>query len=134
MDSSNDIGASMPACSLSHKPGSFAARVITSNSMKALYYLGRYDLELNATIVPETDTQAEFGRDERTGRRVISRPESVSRALSGPGDSLVVLETEKIGRASGVPTDAFDVIRERCLEIALPESTLLRAWRCTPPR
>jgi len=115
-------------------PAHDAARVITSNSMKALYYLGRYDLELNATIVPETDTQAEFGRDERTGRRVISRPESVSRALSGPGDSLVVLETEKIGRASGVPTDAFDVIRERCLEIALPESTLLRAWRCTPPR
>src|SRR5690606_17000396 len=38
-----------------------ADRVVTSNSMKALYYLGRYDYELNASIVAETEPGDEFG-------------------------------------------------------------------------
>lgn len=113
-------------------PAREASRVITSNSMKALYYLGRYDLELNATIVPETDRGAEFGLDERTGRRVISRPESVERVLSEPGESIVVLESEKIGRPSGVPADTFEAVRTHCRELAVPEATRIRAWRCLP--
>lgn len=123
-----------PAMPLLAGPAHDAAQVITSNSMKALYYLGRYDLELNATIVPETDIRQEFGLDERTGRRVISQPESVVRALSAPGETLVVLESEKIGRASGVPPDAFDVVRSRCQEVGIPEAARIRAWRCLPRR
>jgi hypothetical protein len=107
-----------------------ADRVVASNSMKALYYLGRYDFELNATIVPETVTGLEFGTDWRTGRQVIGRAESIARVLEQPGDSLVVIETKKIGRFSGVTDEAFAVIESRCREMSLSAEVGVRAWTC----
>lgn len=107
-----------------------ADRVITSNAMKALYYLSRYDYELNLTIVGETDTRAEFGLDDRTGGRAIGRPESVKQVIGMPGTTLVVLEARKIGYPSGVPNEAVTVISASCQPVALPEGVSLRAWSC----
>lgn len=107
-----------------------ADRVVTSNSMKALHYLGQYDYELNATIVPETESGSDFGLDARTGRQAIGAPESVRRVLDQPGTTLVVIEASKIGRASGVTTEAYGVIESRCDELNLPEGTGVRAWWC----
>ena len=45
------------------------AILVTSSGMKAIYYLGDYDFELNANVVDETDTRRDFGIDERTGRQ-----------------------------------------------------------------
>lgn len=112
---------------------SAADRVVTSNSVKAIYYLGRYDFELNATIVPETETGAEFGRDPRTGRPAIGTAESIRQVLARPGSTLVVIESSKIGRASGVNSDAFRVIASRCEELELPPGSGVRAWRCETP-
>ncbi len=61
--------------------------VITSNAMKALFFLGRYDYELNASIVPETDTGLEFGVDSRTGERAIGTAKSVEHVLELPGSA-----------------------------------------------
>jgi hypothetical protein len=110
-----------------------ADRFITSNSMKALYYFGKYDFELAATIVPETDTGTELGRDERTGGRAIGRAESVAMLLSLPGTTLIVLDRVKIGLASGVVPSAFAVIESRCTELRLPQNAAVRAWRCIGP-
>jgi hypothetical protein len=107
-----------------------ADSVVTSNSMKALFYLGRYDYELNATIVPETETRAEFGRDRRTGRQAIGTAESIRKVLERPGSTLVVIEASKIGRSSGVSTEAFSVIESHCDELSLPEGSGVRAWSC----
>jgi hypothetical protein len=104
--------------------------LVTSNSMKAIYYLGRYDFELNATIVPETESQSEFGRDRRTGRQAIGAAESIQQVLERPGKTLVVIEASKIGRSSGVTTEAFAVIKSRCEELSLPEGNGVRAWWC----
>jgi hypothetical protein len=113
-------------------PGARSAdQVVTSNSMKALYYLGRYDYELNATIVPETETRAEFGRDRRTGRRAIGTAASIRQVLTRPGETLVVIESSKIGRSSGVNEEAFEVIQSYCKELELPGDDRVRAWRCT---
>jgi hypothetical protein len=98
--------------------------------MKAIYYLGRYDFELNATIVPETDERSEFGRDRRTGRQAIGTAESIKQVLGRPGKTLVVIEASKIGRSSGVSTEAFSVIESRCEELSLPEGRGVRAWSC----
>lgn len=110
-----------------------ADRVVTSNSMKALYFLGRYDYELNSTIVPETETGTEFGRDERTGRQAIGAPESVRQVLERPGTTLVVIESSKIGRTSGVTSGAYSVIESHCGEVALPHGSGVRAWWCAAP-
>ena len=107
-----------------------ADRVVTSNSMKALYYLGRYDYELNATIVPETTTKKDFGVDRRTGRRAIGQARSIAQVLDQPGTTFVVLESDKIGRPSGVTAEAFAEVESRCSEIALPSGYGVRAWSC----
>jgi hypothetical protein len=92
--------------------------------------VGRYDYELNASIVPETDTGLEFGVDARTGQRAISAAKSVERVLKLPGSALVVLEEEKIFKARGVPADAVAVIQSRCRSVALSGTTGIRAWLC----
>jgi hypothetical protein len=111
-----------------------ADRLVTSNAMKALYYFGDYDFELNASIVAETDTMEEFGRDTRTGRRAIGRADSVAQVLGKAGSTLVVLEEEKIGKSSGVQDEAFAVIESRCKEVSLPTKSGVRAWSCVATR
>jgi hypothetical protein len=104
--------------------------VVTSNAMKALYFLGRYDYELNASIVPETVTGLEFGVDARTGQRAIGTAKSVERVLELHGTALVILEEEKIGKANGVPADAAAVIQSRCRSVDLAATPGIRAWLC----
>ena len=109
---------------------SSANRVVTSNAMKALYYFGRYDYELNATIVPETLSGDEFGVDERTGRHAISTAESIAHVLDLPGTTIVILEEMRLGNPAGVPADTVETIAERCSAVVVPAAAGLRAWSC----
>ena len=97
-----------------------ASRVVTSNAMKALYYFGRYDYDLNATIVPETQSGQEFGLDERTGRHAISTAQSIAQVLGMPGTTIVILEEMRLGIPAGVPADAVDTIAARCSVVVVP--------------
>jgi hypothetical protein len=107
-----------------------ADRIVTSNSMKALYYLGRYDYELNVSIVAETRSHQDFGVDERTGRRAIGRRESMQQVINMPGRSLVILEDRKLRNPVGVPAPVVELIAARCAAIALPLNIGLSAWQC----
>jgi hypothetical protein len=107
-----------------------ADRVVTSNAMKSLYYFGRYDYELNASIVVETDTQEEFGTDERTGMKAIGEPASIAKVIDMPGSTVIVVEQETIGRTAGVSPEAVAAIAQRCQAISLKEEMGLRAWTC----
>jgi hypothetical protein len=107
-----------------------ADRVVTSNSMKALYYFGRFDYELNASTVQETDTGGEFGRDERTGRQGIGTADSVRRVLELPGRTVFVLEEKRLENPAGVPMAAFEAIEARCDLVATPPATGISAWQC----
>ena len=122
-----------PAMGSLHRALHGADIVITSNAMKALFYLGRYDYELNVSIVEETDTHQEFGVDPRTGGRAIGSAESVERVLLTRASALVVLEEEKIGKASGVPADAVALIESRCRAQDLGATSGLRVWLCPRP-
>jgi len=110
-----------------------ADRVVTSNAMKALYYFGRYDYELNVSIVDETDTRAEFGTDERTGMQAIGTPASITKVIDLPGSTVVILEQETIGRPSGVPSEAVAAIAARCTTVPLGNDIGLVAWTCHEP-
>jgi hypothetical protein len=107
-----------------------ANRVVTSNSMKAIHYLGHYDYELNVSTVAETDTHADFGIDSRTGERAIGSAQAVASVVSAPGVTLVILEDEKAGVATGVPHAALQAIRSHCVPIAVPESSRILVWQC----
>jgi len=110
---------------------SSANRVVTSNAMKALYYFGRYDYDLNATIVPETLSGEEFGVDERTGRHAISTERSTAQVLDMPGKTIVILEEMRLGNPAGVPADAVETIAGRCSVVVVPPTSGLRAWSCS---
>lgn len=103
---------------------------ITSNAMKAIHYLGDYDYELNRSIVLETDTAEDFGRDKRTGRRAIGSVEAVAQVLDQPGSALIVLENEKLHDPTGIPADALALIERRCVPVAVPVSTQISVWTC----
>ena len=107
-----------------------AGSVVASSSVKGLYALGRYDYELNASVVHETETGQEFGRDPRTGRRAIGTAESITQVLGEQGPVLVVIEDEKLDDDGGAPTPAMNVIRERCVPIDVPAAARLQAWDC----
>jgi hypothetical protein len=111
-----------------------ADRVVTSNGMKALYYVGRYDYELNVSIVAETDTRLDFGLDERTGRRAIGSPQAFRKVVADGGQTLVILEEETLGLASGVPAQVVAAIELVCGQGITP-ATGLRIYRCVagPP-
>ena len=114
-------------------PVASADRVLTSNSMKALYYLGRYDYEVSASIVRETDSGMEFGIDRRTGRQAISTADSVSRVLETPGTTVVIIEDKKSGAESGVPEAVLAVMENHCGAIGLPAGSAVHAWHCAWP-
>jgi hypothetical protein len=104
--------------------------VVVSNSMKALYFLGDYDYELNAGIVYETDTAEDFGLDVRTGRRAIGRRSSLATILERNARVLVILERKKIGVRSGASADVIQLIQERCVSVPLPVDSGLETWFC----
>jgi hypothetical protein len=72
--------------------------VIVSAGVKGLYYLARYDFELNSSVVMESESGKEFGRDPRTGREVIGTRDSLGAVLAKAGTKLVVIEQSRLKR------------------------------------
>jgi hypothetical protein len=66
--------------------------ILSSSGVKAAYYLGDFSFELNASVMGETDSGTEFGMDSRTGRRVVSNPQSIQRIREECGALLVIVE------------------------------------------
>ena len=107
-----------------------ADNVVASSSVKSLFAFGRYDYELNASVVFETETGQEFGRDPRTGRQAIGARASIERLLNEAGTTLVVIEDEKLDDDDGAPADTVNLVRQRCTEIEVPPESQLNAWFC----
>jgi hypothetical protein len=104
--------------------------VIVSAGVKGLYWLGRYDFELNASTVLETESREEFGRDPRTGRPIIGTPESLAAVLAKRGRKLIVVDQDKLGRETGVAPSVVDLIRRSCEGLGLPSESGVLAWKC----
>ena len=102
--------------------------LVTSNSMKALYYIGDYDYEFNPSVVPETRSGVEFGTDYRTGRPVIGTVESLARVTQGGERVLVLVERKKIASALLRTTGVVDWLDENCSELQTVATGPLRAW------
>jgi 4-amino-4-deoxy-L-arabinose transferase-like glycosyltransferase len=107
-----------------------ADRVLVSAGVKGLYFLGRYDYEVNTSVVQETATGQEFGQDLRTGRQAISSAASVDRVVAEPGRSLVIVEEQKLGRDEGVPREVVDLLQRKCSVVNMPAEVGLSAWLC----
>jgi hypothetical protein len=113
------------------RPAADAADIIiVSAGVKGLYWLGRYDFELNASTVPETESGEEFGRDPRTGRTIIGAPESLAAVLARRGNKLVVVDQDKLGKEAGVAPRVLKLIRSTCDAVMVPSDSGVLAWTC----
>ena len=105
--------------------------LIATSAVKSLFAFGRYDYELSATVVQETKTGKEFGVDPRTGRQVISTPESISRVIEASGQEVFVLENRMLNQFYSVPVETVKVLNEKCRQLELSNSdSELSAWVC----
>ena len=107
-----------------------AQTLIASSGVKALYSLGDYDYELNASVVPESEGGREFGRDERTGRQVIGTVESLRRVLDEPGRALVVADQEKVGDPAGIAPPVAELLLSRCTAVPGLDRFRVAGWSC----
>jgi hypothetical protein len=104
--------------------------LVTSNSMKALYFIGDYDVEFNPSVVPETRSGEEFGMDYRTGRPVIGTVGSLARVTGGAERVLVLVERRKVASPFFAHTGIVEWLDGNCLEIQMSATGPLRAWTC----
>jgi Dolichyl-phosphate-mannose-protein mannosyltransferase len=104
--------------------------VITSSELDALYYLGDYDVTLSKTRLSDSPAgAAEFERDRRTGRPVVSTPESVDRIIRCFPEGLIVVDVFRWRRAAYVDDATADLIARRTEPVPLPPRTRLLAFR-----
>ena len=104
--------------------------LVVSSAVKGVYYLGDYDYELNASTVLESESLQEFGLDRRTGRQVIGTRGSLAQVLDRSRQTLLVVDADKVGKASGVSVDVVELIASRCAVLEVPAESRVRAWTC----
>jgi hypothetical protein len=102
--------------------------VLTSCDVKALYFLGRSDFLISVTILDDTDTGKEFGLDPRTGRPVISKPESLAAVMRQYSTGLVVIEKPRWRVPHNVPNEIADYIDTHLEPVSLPTEWRLLAF------
>lgn len=114
--------------------GDLAQRVdtlIVSSGVKGLYVFGKFDYEMNTTVVQETDTGLDFGTDPRTNRQVIGQADSVEMVIDSEGQELFIIEDRMINKLYGSPKESVAVLNQRCEAIDLSiTGSQLSAWLC----
>jgi hypothetical protein len=101
-----------------------ASVVVTSSDLDALYYLGDYDILLEKSRLSEQPPPAaEFGRDKRTGRPIVSSREAVDRIIDCFPDGLIVTDDFRWRRSAYIDDATADLIVQRTEPIPLPSET-----------
>ncbi|MCP4005093.1 MAG: hypothetical protein GY725_12940 [bacterium] len=102
--------------------------VLTSAGVKSLFYLGRMDYDVSATLTKETDTGGEFGIDAKTGRPVIASADSLRRLMAQHRSGLVVMEVRRWRIPFLVPEGFADELVASTRRVDLPKDTGLMVF------
>jgi hypothetical protein len=104
--------------------------VVSSNDLKALYYLDRLDYTLSAFNLANTmGTLPEFGISEKTGKPVISAPGSIARVIDEHTTGLVVVEKYDWHQGWGVPGGTGNYISAHTEKVPLDGHWRILAFR-----
>lgn len=103
--------------------------LVSAAGVKSLYYLKRVDYDLSRTVLAETESQQEFGMDPRTGRPVISRPESLARIMALHPRGLVIVEAPRWRIEYSIPNATADFIEANMERVPLDDDWRLLAFR-----
>jgi hypothetical protein len=97
-----------------------AAIVLTTGEIEALYYLGRYDVLISASRLSEIQDDEEFSLDGRTGRPVITTPESLALIMDCYPDGLIVSSASLWRDPARLDDAVADLVTARAEEVKLP--------------
>jgi hypothetical protein len=104
--------------------------VLTTDELSALHYLGRYDVAVGKSRLSEIRNGREFSLDPRTGRPVITTPESLVLIMDCYPDGLVVADSYRWNRPELVDAEFVYLIEARAEELELPAAAMhAYAWR-----
>jgi hypothetical protein len=108
-----------------------AAVVLTGDELEALYYLDRFDVVVGKSRMSEMPDPIEFTRDPRTGRPVVSTPESVARIIDCFPSGLFVTDVTRWRNSVHIDDAIADAITARAERLNLPRSSRIVgfAWR-----
>jgi len=70
---------------------------VTADDLRAILYLRPHDLLINSSRMSDIDPSAEFVHDPRTGRPVISKPESVAQVIACYPDGVILIPNDRWG-------------------------------------
>jgi hypothetical protein len=132
-------GADWPAATPYLRKLSDSADVIVSSAgPKSLYYLGRLDVELSASMLADLRRPLpprDFTMDRRTGRPLISRPESLRGVMECSRSGLVIAEEGHLLTEEWIPKSTAAYLAEHAEEISVPRQWHLKvfAWHHAQP-
>ena len=104
-----------------------AALVLSPSDVQALYYLDRLDVVVNASRPTEYGGR-ELSRDPRTGKVVISTPESLNLVIDCSPSGLFVTDPVSWQATWALPRATTRVVENRMTAIALPPELKMLAF------
>ena len=107
--------------------------MITTEELGAIYFLGRSDVRFSPSKLGELapDQRVEFGIDFRTGRPVISKPESVERLIECFPRGFIVGPAEGWGNPVLINQAIQALLFKYAKPIEVPKASHLYAWGWT---
>lgn len=118
-----------------------AGIMVTVGDVEPLYAYGRYDLEFSPPKLGELDAaeQHDFGRDARTGRRIIASAEGLKRVIDCYPSGLFLSPSSRWGKPTHVRQEIVDLLTMLATPLPLPGRSALKAYvwehpdRAAPP-
>jgi hypothetical protein len=104
--------------------------MITTEELGAIYFLGRSDVTFNPSKLQELalDQIKEFGIDYRTGRPIISRPESLEQLIACFERGILVSPVERWHNPIKINKAVQIVLEKYANPIKVPKESYLYAW------
>jgi hypothetical protein len=105
-----------------------ASVVLTNEELAALYYLGRYDVTVSRSRLSEIRGGQEFSHDYRTGRPVVSTPESVELIMACYPNGLLLTNTSKWRNPAQIDNQVADLIERHAEPVEVPRGSRIVAF------
>jgi hypothetical protein len=106
---------------------------VVADDLRAVHYLGTFDLLINRSRISDIVPAVEFGRDFRTGRRVVGSGALLAEIAACYPDGAILVPNERWGVPYAVPPDVTRVIEDFAQPISPGvEGFHLYRWRHSP--
>jgi hypothetical protein len=110
-----------------------ASAVVTTSDIETLYFLGDYDVLINKSRLSELPEVVEFARDPRTGKPVVSTPESAGLIMDCYPDGVIITSKHRWRVTHQLDDAVADLVVKRTVPLELPRSSQMIAFRWERP-